>query len=63
MINTISTNHKHNKFDKAIGSFFNHHQCLSFLALYIAMPLFILFSVFVCSSIVILPIGFIMGWL
>lgn len=63
MMNIILTNPKQNKFDKAVERFMYRHPYAAFLALFVGMPIFILIAVFVCTTVIVFPIAWIMGWI
>lgn len=60
---TILANLKQNKFNTMVENFMSHHPYVTFLALFIGMPLFILIAVFVCTTSVALPIALVMEWI
>ncbi len=51
------------KFDKQAERFAFHHPFLSFLIMFIGMPIFILLSVSLCTTLIALPMALIFGWL
>lgn len=62
-MNTILTSHKQNKLDKAAERFMGRHPRTAFFMLLVGMPIFILAAVFVGTTLIMLPISWIMGWL
>lgn len=56
----IKSIHKmENRFDKTAECFAFHHPCLAFLAMFIGMPIFILFAVAACTTLAVLPLALI----
>lgn len=51
------------KFDRRAEYFAFRHPYLAFLAMFIGMPVFILFAVSICTAIIVLPLSFTFGWL
>lgn len=49
--------------DASIERFIFHHKFLGFLMIFIGMPLVTLATVCVCTTIIIMPIAFLFGWL
>ncbi|MEG2813994.1 MAG: hypothetical protein RSA79_05260 [Oscillospiraceae bacterium] len=58
----ISKDSKFIKFDKKIKKFLFDHPIISFLAMFIVMPIFILASVVLLTTLVSVPVGLIFGW-
>lgn len=50
-------------FNKKTECFAIHHPCLAYLAIFIGTPLFILGTVFLSTTIIILPFALIFDWL
>lgn len=50
-------------FDKKAVRFASHHPYLAYLAVFIGMPLFILGAVFLSTTVIMLPLALIFGWL
>ncbi|WP_418750371.1 hypothetical protein [Frisingicoccus sp.] len=51
-----------NKFDTAAARFTLRHPYMGFAAMFIGMPIFILGAVCVSTTVIILPISLIFGW-
>ena len=51
------------KFDHSTEHFVFHHPHLTFLAMLIGMPLFLLIAVAICTTVVALPLSLILGWI
>lgn len=47
----------------AAGKFFSRHLFLSYFMAFIGMPVFILSTVFICTTILVLPAALLLGWL
>lgn len=52
-----------NHFDKYAKSFVFYHPYLAFFAMFIGLPIFILFSVSFCTTLIALPLSLIFGWI
>lgn len=64
MTRILNSIHKaEQKFDHAAAHFFYHHPFLGYLSVFIGAPLFILAAVFLCTTILALPIAWAFGWL
>lgn len=50
-------------FDKSVERFTLYHPYLTFLAMFIGMPIFMLLVVAVCTTFAVLPFALIFGWL
>lgn len=50
------------KWDTVMEGFATRHPYVSFLALFIGMPLCILLAVCLCTTVTMLPVAWIMGW-
>lgn len=51
------------RFDEKAAGFVYRHPVLGFLAVFVAMPVFVLVAVCVCAAIVALPMAWLLGWL
>lgn len=51
------------RFDNAATHFVYHHPFLGYLVAFVGVPLLILVAVFVCTTILALPIAWIFGWI
>lgn len=51
------------KFDRIAGRFASCHPYLASLVMFIGMPIFILLVVSACTTIIVLPMALIFGWL
>lgn len=52
-----------NKFNRSAERFAFHHPYLAFFAMFIGMPIFILIAVAASTTLIMLPIAWIFGWL
>lgn len=52
-----------NHIDTSLEKFVFHHQFLGFFMILIGMPLAILATVCVCTTLIALPIAFVFGWI
>lgn len=52
-----------NRIDTSIEKFVFHHQFLGFFMIFVGMPLVTLAAVCVCTTILALPIAFLLGWI
>ena len=51
------------RFDRYAAAFTARHPRIAFVILFIAVPMFILTVVVGCTSAVVLPLAWLMGWL
>ncbi|MDD3338665.1 MAG: hypothetical protein PHS82_07420 [Lachnospiraceae bacterium] len=63
MMHTILTNFKQNKFHETVENFMDHHPCVDFLALIIGVPMSVIIAVSVCTTAIMVPIAWLMGWI
>ena len=52
-----------NRIDTSLEKFVFHHQFLGFFMIFVGMPLVTLAAVCVCTTILALPIAFLLGWI
>ncbi len=52
-----------NRIDASMEKFIFHHKILGLFMIFIGMPLVTLAAVFVCTTIIALPIAFLFGWI
>lgn len=50
------------KFDRNAEWFASHHPCFAFIAMFIGLPAFILLSVALVTTIITIPLGWMLGW-
>ena len=48
--------------ETTINTFVYKHPYITFLSMFIGMPICILFLVFILTTIIVLPFGLILGW-
>lgn len=64
MTRILNSIHKaEQKFDHAAEHFFYRHPFLGYLIVFIGTPLIILAAVFLCTTILALPVAWASGWL
>lgn len=51
------------KFDAAAERFFFYHPYLGFFTVFIGMPIFILGAVVISTTVIMLPLSFLCGWI
>lgn len=51
------------KFDAVAEHFFFHHPYLGFFIVFIGMPIFILGAVAISTTVIMLPLSFLFGWI
>lgn len=51
------------RFDVAVERFFFHHPYLGFFTAFIGIPIFILGAVTLSTTVIMLPLSFLFGWL
>lgn len=51
------------KYHAAAKRFFFHHPYLGFFAFFIGIPIFMLGAVIISTTVIVLPLSFLFGWL
>lgn len=63
MTHIILENEKQRNFKKTMAKLMKAHPHITYLTMFVGVPLFIILSVFVFTSVVMLPISWLLGWI